>query len=476
MAQSSTPGVGAAGSGGWHPRLAADRPAYQALADAIGADVAHGRLNPGDRLPTHRALARTLGVTVGTVARGYAEAERRGLLGGEVGRGTFIRSGFGVSPAGDGGLVDLSQLHPPIRRIDTTDLLADTLNAIAADPSALRTVIDTERGEDARAHRRAAADWLAHGAFQPDADQVTLTAGAQHALTAALSALVEPGTAVATTGLTNPGLLAAARQLRLPVVAVASDDEGMTPEALAEACRKGEARREGRISVVHLQSTLDNPTGRVMPAARRAALAEVCDRHGVWVIEDDPLGVLVPDRPDPMAALLPARTCHLASAAKVLSLGLRVGVLTAPPDARARLVAAVRATAWLAAPLLGEVFARWVTDGTAGRVVAARVAAATARQALAAELLGRYAVPASPRAPHLWLALPEPWTAGQLVAAARQNGVLLSPGDDYAASRATPAHGVRIGLNADVDDDLLRAALLSVVALLAAGPLPGGLS
>jgi DNA-binding transcriptional MocR family regulator len=185
---------------------------------------------------------------------------------------------------------------------------------------------------------------------------------------------------------------------------------------------------------------------------------------------------LVPDRPDPVAALLPARSCHVASAAKVLSLGLRIGVLTTPPAARARLVAAVRATAWLAAPLLGEVFARWVTDGTAATVVAARVTASTARHALAADLLTPYAVPGAPQAPHLWLGLPEPWTAGQLVGAARQVGVLLSPGDDYAASRATPAHGVRIGLNADVDDDRLREALLNVVALLTAGPLPGGLS
>jgi DNA-binding transcriptional MocR family regulator len=108
--------------------------------------------------------------------------------------------------------------------------------------------------------------------------------------------------------------------------------------------------------------------------------------------------------------------------------------------------------------------------------VAARIAASTTRQALAADLLRPYAVVAAAQAPHLWLALPEPWTAGQFVAAARQAGLLLSPGDDYAASRATPAHGVRLGLNAEVDDDRLRQALLGVAALLTAGPLPGGLS
>ncbi|NJC73885.1 PLP-dependent aminotransferase family protein [Planosporangium thailandense] len=470
-AQPGSAQPGSAQPGGWSPPpLAQDRPAYQALADAIAADVAHGRLKPGDRLPTHRALARTLGVTVGTVARGYAEAERRGLLGGEVGRGTFIRGGFGVSPAAGADLVDLASLHPPARRIDSIALLAETLNSIATDRSALRTIVDTDHGDDAPAHRRAAAAWLTHRGFRPDAGQITLTAGAQHAITAALSALVEPGTVIATTALTNPGLLAGARQLRLPVVAVASDDDGMVPAALAEACR------DNAVSVVHLQPTLDNPTGRVMPAERRAALAQECARAGVWVLEDDPLGVLVADRPDPVAALLPERTCHVASAAKVLSLGLRVGVLTTPPAARARVVGAVRATAWLAAPLLGEVFARWVGDGTADRLVAARIAAATARRALAGDLLAPYPIAAAPQAAHLWLPLPEPWTAGLLVAAARQAGVLVSPGDDYAATRAVPAHGVRLGLNAEVDDDRLREALLTLVALLAAGPVPGGLS
>lgn len=455
----------------WEPGpLPGGRPAYQALADAIAADLARGRLRPGDRLPTHRALARMLGVTVGTVARGYAEAERRGLLGGEVGRGTFVRSGFGVSPGGDRQLVDLASLHPPGGRLDTAALLARTLASLATDPVALRAVVDTEHGDDAPAHRAAAAAFVSHGAFRPTLDQLALTAGAQHGLAAALSALVEPGSMVATTALTNPGLLAAARQLRLPVLAVETDADGMLPDVLARACR------DRRVSVVHLQPNLDNPTGRTMPPRRRAELAEVCGTAGVWVIEDDPLGPLAVDRPEPVSALLPERTCHLASAAKTLSLGLRVGALTAPPTARARLVAAVRATAWLAAPLLAEVFTRWVEDGTADTVVAARAAASTARHAVSAELLAGYAQPGADCAPHLWLALPEPWTSGQLVAAARRRGVALSPGDDYAASRTTPAHGVRVGLNAEVDDDVLRRALLTVVSLLSAGPLPDGLS
>src|SRR5215472_9605695 len=102
----------------WAPDLSRRRgPRYLAIADAIADDVASGQLKPGIRLPTHRDLADSLGVTVGTVSRGYDEAARRGLLSGEVGRGTFVRHrGPDYSPPGptDGGrpLLDLSQNHP----------------------------------------------------------------------------------------------------------------------------------------------------------------------------------------------------------------------------------------------------------------------------------------------------------------------------------------------------------------------------
>jgi DNA-binding GntR family transcriptional regulator len=81
----------------WIPDLSSHRgPRYLAIADALAIDIRSSRLSPGDRLPTHRELAYQLGVTVGTVTRAYGEAERRGLIGGEVGRGTFVRSDLAV--------------------------------------------------------------------------------------------------------------------------------------------------------------------------------------------------------------------------------------------------------------------------------------------------------------------------------------------------------------------------------------------
>src|SRR5262249_18419905 len=111
---------------GWLPDLTQHRgPRYRAIADALAADITSGRLATGQRLPTHRDLAYHLHVTVGTVSRAYAEAERRGLIGGEIGRGTFVRA-RGESAA-------------PVANLPRDDEIDFALNAVAcgAEPEAL---------------------------------------------------------------------------------------------------------------------------------------------------------------------------------------------------------------------------------------------------------------------------------------------------------------------------------------------------
>jgi DNA-binding transcriptional regulator YhcF (GntR family) len=93
----------------WRPALPPGTPRYLGLADAIAGDVAGGVLPPGGRLPTQRQLAARLRLAVSTVTRGYAEAERRGLISSEVGRGTFVRQSnlAPLYPESDGAAIDL---------------------------------------------------------------------------------------------------------------------------------------------------------------------------------------------------------------------------------------------------------------------------------------------------------------------------------------------------------------------------------
>ncbi len=79
---------------------------YVKLADSIAADISNGALKPGDRLPPQRHFAYERGIAVSTASRVYTELLRRGLVVGEVGRGTYVsgepRRGVGLPPDGAG--------------------------------------------------------------------------------------------------------------------------------------------------------------------------------------------------------------------------------------------------------------------------------------------------------------------------------------------------------------------------------------
>ena len=76
----------------WLPTLADhDGPVYLRIVEALAADIAQGRLHRGQQLPTHRALARALGIDLTTATRAYIEARRRGLTEArDPGQGTFV--------------------------------------------------------------------------------------------------------------------------------------------------------------------------------------------------------------------------------------------------------------------------------------------------------------------------------------------------------------------------------------------------
>src|ERR1700744_3835623 len=92
------------GTAAWKPVLGkGGGPLYLAVADALAADIAAGRLSAGTRLPAQRALADALGIDFTTVSRAYAEARRRGLVDAFVGQGTFVRrrpASSAAAPAG----------------------------------------------------------------------------------------------------------------------------------------------------------------------------------------------------------------------------------------------------------------------------------------------------------------------------------------------------------------------------------------
>ncbi len=448
-----------------------DTPRYLAIADAIARDVARGALVPGTRLPTHRQLAQQLGVTVGTVTRGYEEAERRGLTVGEVGRGTFVRGreeperhGWKSAPRHSSGVIDLSLATPWVPP-DGEDgrVLGATLQRLAADTDLSDLLVYDVDTASAR-QCAAAAAWIGRLGHTVAPGQIIATAGAQHAITAILSALLRPGDTLLVEELTYPALKAVAQLLGLRLRAVALDEEGVQPEDLERACVETGAQ------LLYCLATIQNPTCRSMSLARREAIAAVARKHGLTVIEDAVHVPLAEDTTPPIAQLAPERTVYVATLSKWATFGLRVGFVAAPEPLVERVRAAVRTTLWMAAPLMVEIAARWLVDGTGERLAARKREELRERHVLVQEILGaHYRVETQPRSLHFWLYLPEPWRSDELVMQARQRGILVAGAEAFAVGRGEVPHAVRVAIAAPAEREDLRRALTTLHDILSGG-------
>jgi len=530
----------------WKPVVeGATTPLYLTIANQLAADIASGKLEPHTRLPTHRDLAWDLGCTVGTITRAYAEAERRGLIHGEVGRGSFVRPPALpypepvaprsiANPTGDprartdaptSNVIDLAMNWPSPAGED--EKMRETLRAIASGNDMASLLEFTGRLGVPR-HRDAGAALL-NRRYQMlpkperpalDPSRVLIAAGTQHALMIALAALAAPGDAVLVEDLTYPGIVSLARLMRLRLKPVACDADGPRPEALEAACRTGDAR------AFYIVPTQHNPTGRTISETRRRRLAEIVRQYDLPTVEDDVYGYFPLDAPPPLAAFAPEQTIHLAGLSKMGAPGLRIGFMHAPPRLLGRLSAAMAAASWTAAPMMAEIAARWIEDGTLDELLRRKREEARKRQEIAVQIFANAGVdvdtgavvPPSPRKRgegrgeglrlveigtpiarlssgavstptaavsrppaddprraklflpaacfHAWLTLPEPWRARDFASEAEALGVRVTPADAFVSGRAEAPHAVRLCLGNIADRKDMKRGVEVLAQLL----------
>lgn len=417
---------------------------YVAIADALADDIARGRLKPGERLPTHRELAWRLKLSVSTISKAYALAERRHLVAGEVGRGTFVVP----RPT------DLSSVEPNRAQSDVIDL---SFNCPVIFPEheqsislALRAM--TESGRIASLipyhrdwlglpeHRAAAGRWLSHLGVSAQADDIVLVNGAQQAAAAILSALTEPGDTIGLEELTDPGIRFLAANRHLQTRSLPLDAQGVLPDGFEAACR------DGALKLAFLIPTHHSPTLAVMSEERRREIAEIAARHNVTVIESDVYGGLVDPPSPPLATFAPEHCFYLTSHSKILAPGLRIGFIATPPGRAKDLIPGLAATTWMASLVSAQIASHLIENGAAARLAAQQRQELHRRQLLAAGILEGYEFRSLPTGFHIWLTLPEHWRAESFVATLKARGVALTPAEAFIVGQGPSPHAVRISL------------------------------
>ncbi|MEL0437980.1 PLP-dependent aminotransferase family protein [Phycobacter sp. K97] len=431
------------------------------IADRIAERIATGELPFGARLPPQRKFAFDEGIAVSTASRVYAELRRRGLVTGEVGRGTFVANRFAPldpllqEPSGTG--IDLEIVFR-LGGESREEIAASTARFFRSGLAERAVMPPSVRGSGSAL--AVFANLTSITSFEVQPDKILLSGNGKQAIAACFSALAPRGGRIAVEALTYPFAIAASRMLGIELVPLPMDDEGMVPEALDHTARAG-------LRGVYLQPTLQSPLVRTMSARRRQAIADVLEKHGLIAIEDRVYSFLKPTLP--LASFAPGHVIQIDSLSKRLMPGLSLGIIAAPAPFQENLARALRSGGWMASSLSVALAQYWIEDGVVASVEATKRQDAQEMFAIASTAFSGLNYNSSSEALHGWLALPSTWRTESFTAACADLGIAVAPGSAFAVGKSVAPSGVRIAYSAP-DITTWTYALQEVAKIASAAP------
>jgi GntR family transcriptional regulator / MocR family aminotransferase len=402
----------------------------QALRDAVQT----GRLRPGARLPSSRALALDLGVARNTVANAYGQLIAEGWLAARQGSGTRVADrGVAVSsqpvasvPAPKGVRYDLRPGSPDLSAFPRPAWIAAARRALNAAPSEALGYSDPGGRPELR---RPLADHLARTrGVRVAGERLVVCSGFAQGFGLLCRVLRARGArtlAVEEYSLPIHRDIAVAHGLRLRILPVDGDGADMTALGGADA--------------VLLTPAHQFPLGVTLAAGRRRAAVEWAVATGGLVIEDDYDGEFRYDRQPvgAMQALAPEHVAYAGTASKTLAPGLRLGWLALPESLHADVVAAKVLTDPQTAVLDQLTLAQFIVTGAYDRHVRrSRLAYRRRRDRLAAALarhVPRARITGIAAGLHALVELPPGQEEHEVVARAGCSGLAVEGLDAYAA-------------------------------------------
>ena len=247
-----------------------------------------------------------------------------------------IRSLFAVASRPDivslaGGMPNLSALP--------MDMMAEVVRDLVATNGT--EALQYGSGQGHPLLREQICEVMALEGIRANPDDVIVTTGSQQALDLISRIFIDPGDVVLVEAPSYVGALGTFSQYQAAPVHVETDDDGMVPAALVEAIKS--VRSAGRkIKFLYLIPNYQNPTGVMLSADRRTEILEICAREEIFIVEDNPYGLLGFDRPSPnaMRAQDSENVIYLGSFSKTIASGLRVGWALVPQSIKDKIVIA----------------------------------------------------------------------------------------------------------------------------------------
>lgn len=247
-----------------------------------------------------------------------------------------IRSLFAVASRPE--IVSLAGGMPNLSAIPM-DVMASIVEKLVKDHG--QEALQYGSGQGHPKLREQICDVMALEGIRANPDDVLVTTGSQQALDLISRIFIDPGDVVLVEAPSYVGALGTFSQYEASVVHVEMDKDGLVPEALRQAIKT--LRYQGRkIKFLYLIPNYQNPAGVLLPADRRTEILDICRNEKIFIVEDNPYGLLGFDRPSPnaMRAEDSENVIYLGSFSKTIVPGFRIGWALVPQALREKLVIA----------------------------------------------------------------------------------------------------------------------------------------
>jgi 2-aminoadipate transaminase len=296
--------------------------------------------------------------------------------------------------------------------------------------------------------------------MRPDPEDIVVTSGGQQALDLICKTLIDPGDVVIAEGPTYPGAVPVFCSYEADTRQVEMDDDGMRIDLLEELLAALE--REGRRpKFIYSVPTFQNPGGVTLGLERRRRLVEIARERELLLVEDNPYGLLrYAGEPLPTLYSLDGGdyVLYLGTFSKILSPGIRVGWVCAPPPIRAKLALGKQA-ADLCTSTLSQFFVReYFGEGGWRDYIAELTRVYRSRlEAMLAALSTHFPRQASWSEPagglFVWATMPDYIDTTDLLAKALRENVAFVPGEAaFADGRGSGS--MRLNFSAQTEDEI----------------------
>ena len=422
-----------------------DQPTARGLAHAVSRAIRDGVLPSGTRLPPIREVATQLALSPTTVSAGWALLARSGTIRTDGRRGTTVADPVGPANTryrraleGQTGFsLDLSTGVPDAALLPNLSRALGRLTTAGTPGSYLDEAVLPELRD------LLLAEW------PYVASDLTIVDGAMDALDLVARTVIRFGDRVVVEHPCFPPLLDLLDSIGADVVGVPLDSEGMRPQPLAVALASPAA-------VVILQPTAQNPSGISTTPRRARALAELIDRAGTIVIEDDSAGAIASAPAISLGRWIPERTVHIRSFSKSHGPDLRLAAVSGPAQLIHDVLARRQLGQGWSSRLLQRILFSLLTDeGSRAEVQQAQREYARRRAALVDALARRGVEVGGTDGINIWVPVHD--EAAALVRMASQ-GIGVTPGSPFTVLPGGGAHvRVTVGLVAQGHEELAEA-------------------